>query len=138
LPSGGFLSPLAEPAYRNGRRWRCCTRILGSYQKRPPSNRGSGRRSSRLSRRASISIPSIWISGCDDRSERLLTRFLRQKYQGRKVDLVILIAFPTLHFFLQHRDELFPGVPANDRLRFEVLLSELSAVFSGLPALEID
>jgi signal transduction histidine kinase/ABC-type uncharacterized transport system substrate-binding protein len=48
----------------------------------------------------------------EDRSERLLTRFLRQKYQSRKVDLVIPVAFPTLHFFLQHRDELFPGVPA--------------------------
>jgi len=48
----------------------------------------------------------------EDRSEQLLTRFLRQKYQGRKVDLVIPVAFPTLHFFLQHRDELFPGVPA--------------------------
>jgi signal transduction histidine kinase/ABC-type uncharacterized transport system substrate-binding protein len=48
----------------------------------------------------------------EDRSEQLLTRFLRQKYQGRKVDLVILVALPTLHFFLQHRAELFPGVPA--------------------------
>ena len=41
-----------------------------------------------------------------------MTRFLRQKYQGRKVDLVIPVAFPALHFFLQHRAELFPGVPA--------------------------
>ena len=48
----------------------------------------------------------------EDRGERLMTRFLRQKYQGRKVDLVIPVAFPALHFFLQHRAELFPGVPA--------------------------
>ncbi len=48
----------------------------------------------------------------EDPSERLLMRFLRQKYQGRKVDLVIPVAFPALHFFLQHRAELFPGVPA--------------------------
>jgi signal transduction histidine kinase len=48
----------------------------------------------------------------DDPQEGLLTRFLRQKYQGRKVDLVIPVAFPALHFFLQHRAELFPGVPA--------------------------
>jgi signal transduction histidine kinase/ABC-type uncharacterized transport system substrate-binding protein len=47
-----------------------------------------------------------------DQSERLLTRFLRQKYQGRKVDLVIPVAFPALRFFLQHRAEIFPGVPA--------------------------
>jgi len=48
----------------------------------------------------------------EDRSGRLLTRFLRQKYQGRKVDLVIPVAFPALNFFLRHRAELFPGVPA--------------------------
>ena len=48
----------------------------------------------------------------EDRSERLLTRFLRQKYRGREVDLVVSVAFPTLRFFLQHRAELFPGVPA--------------------------
>ena len=48
----------------------------------------------------------------EDPKEQLLTRFLRQKYQGRKVDLVIPVAFPALHFFLQHRAELFPGVPA--------------------------
>lgn len=48
----------------------------------------------------------------EDRGEQLLTRFLRQKYQGRKVDLVIPVGFPALHFFLQHRVELFPGVPA--------------------------
>lgn len=34
----------------------------------------------------------------EDRSERLLTRFLRQKYQGRKVDLVIPVAFPARTF----------------------------------------
>jgi signal transduction histidine kinase len=48
----------------------------------------------------------------EGRNDELLTRFLRQKYQGRRVDLVIPVAFPTLHFFLQHRAELFPGVPA--------------------------
>ena len=47
----------------------------------------------------------------EDRSKRLVMQFLRQKYQGRKVDLVIPVAFPALHFFLQHRAELFPGVP---------------------------
>ena len=48
----------------------------------------------------------------EDSSKRLVTRYLRQKYQGRKVDLVIPVAFPALQFFLQHRAELFPGVPA--------------------------
>src|SRR6266850_2589251 len=48
----------------------------------------------------------------EDRVKRLVKRFLRHKYQGRKVDLVIPVAFPALRFFLQHRAEVFPGVPA--------------------------
>jgi len=48
----------------------------------------------------------------EDPAGQSLTRFLRRKYQGRKVDLVIPVAFPALHFFLRHRAELFPGVPA--------------------------
>ena len=48
----------------------------------------------------------------EDPTDQSLTRFLRRKYQGRKVDLVIPVAFPALHFFLRHRAELFPGVPA--------------------------
>ena len=48
----------------------------------------------------------------EDSRERQLTRFLRQKYEARKVDLIIPVAFPTLRFFLKHRLELFPGVPA--------------------------
>jgi ABC-type uncharacterized transport system substrate-binding protein len=48
----------------------------------------------------------------EDPADQSLTRFLRRKYQGRKVDLVIPVAFPALHFFLRHRAELFPGVPA--------------------------
>lgn len=48
----------------------------------------------------------------EDPKEQLLTRFLLEKYQGRRVDLVIPVAFPALHFFLHHRAELFPGVPA--------------------------
>ena len=48
----------------------------------------------------------------EDSRERQLTRFLRQKYEARKIDLIIPVAFPTLRFFLKHRAELFPGVPA--------------------------
>jgi len=36
---------------------------------------------------------------------------LRQKYAGRKVDLVITGLSSGLDFALEHRDELFPGVP---------------------------
>ena len=48
----------------------------------------------------------------EDRSERQLIRFLRQKYKDRKIDLIIPVAFPTLRFFLKHRADLFPGAPA--------------------------
>jgi signal transduction histidine kinase len=37
--------------------------------------------------------------------------FLRQKYAGRKVDLVIAATSTSLDFLLEHRDELFPSVP---------------------------
>ncbi|HVK14744.1 MAG TPA: hypothetical protein VM597_38760, partial [Gemmataceae bacterium] len=36
---------------------------------------------------------------------------LRQKYAGRKVDLVIAGLSSGLDFVLEHRDDLFPGVP---------------------------
>jgi PAS domain S-box-containing protein len=36
---------------------------------------------------------------------------LRQKYAGRNVDLVIAVMSSGLDFALEHRDELFPGVP---------------------------
>jgi signal transduction histidine kinase/ABC-type uncharacterized transport system substrate-binding protein len=40
-----------------------------------------------------------------------LAEFLRQKYAGRKIDLVIAGLAPALDFALKHRDEVFPGVP---------------------------
>jgi PAS domain S-box-containing protein len=40
-----------------------------------------------------------------------LAEFLRQKYAGRKIDLVIAGLAPALDFALEHRDEVFPGVP---------------------------
>jgi signal transduction histidine kinase len=48
----------------------------------------------------------------DEQYERRVIAFLREKYAGRRVDLVMPVAFPTLRFFLKHRAELFPGVPA--------------------------
>jgi signal transduction histidine kinase/ABC-type uncharacterized transport system substrate-binding protein len=38
-------------------------------------------------------------------------RYLRAKYGRRKPDLVIALPNTTLQFVLDHRDELFPGVP---------------------------
>src|SRR5262249_38410432 len=43
--------------------------------------------------------------------EQHLTKFLRQKYADRKVELVIVGLSPSLDFVLKHREEIFPGVP---------------------------
>jgi hypothetical protein len=40
-----------------------------------------------------------------------LVRHLRAKYGTRKPDVLIAVANPVLQFALEHRDELFPGVP---------------------------
>ena len=40
-----------------------------------------------------------------------LARFLRQKYEARKVELVIAGLAPALDFALEHREEIFPGIP---------------------------
>ena len=50
-----------------------------------------------------------------------LADYIRQKYRGRRIDVVIAIADPALRFVLDHRDELFPDVPI---------------VYSGLAVLE--
>jgi PAS domain S-box-containing protein len=43
--------------------------------------------------------------------QRHLATFLRQKYAGRNVDLVIAGLAPALDFALKHREEIFPGIP---------------------------
>ena len=40
-----------------------------------------------------------------------LRDYIRRKYEGRHIDVVIAIASAALQFALQHREELFPGVP---------------------------
>jgi PAS domain S-box-containing protein len=42
---------------------------------------------------------------------KLQAEFLRRKYEGRKVDLVITWLSPALDFAIEHRQEIFPGVP---------------------------
>jgi signal transduction histidine kinase len=44
-------------------------------------------------------------------ASQALADYIRQKYRGRRIDVVIAIADPALRFVLDHRDELFPGVP---------------------------
>jgi PAS domain S-box-containing protein len=43
--------------------------------------------------------------------QQSLADFLRRKYEGRKIDLVIAGLAPALDFALKYRDEVFPGVP---------------------------
>jgi PAS domain S-box-containing protein len=47
----------------------------------------------------------------DDRYQRQLAEFLRQKYDGRKIDVVIPVMAPALDFALKYREEVVPGVP---------------------------
>jgi len=35
----------------------------------------------------------------------------KQRYAGRRLDLVVTVCEPALNFALRHRDEIFPGVP---------------------------
>ena len=42
--------------------------------------------------------------------ETHLVQFLRAKYEGRHIDVVVPVASTALRFALAHRDELFPGV----------------------------
>ena len=43
--------------------------------------------------------------------ERSLSEAFRHAYGGQKLDLVMVAAYPALRFALQHRDQIFPGVP---------------------------
>jgi signal transduction histidine kinase len=44
-------------------------------------------------------------------ASRTLAGYIRQKYEGRRLDVVIAVADPALRFVLDHRAALFPGVP---------------------------
>jgi PAS domain S-box-containing protein len=40
-----------------------------------------------------------------------LSETLQQAYKGAKLDLVVVQGYPALHFLLDYRDQMFPGVP---------------------------
>ena len=46
-----------------------------------------------------------------DAASLALADYIRRKYRGRRIDVVIAIADPALQFVLDHRDELFPDAP---------------------------
>ena len=43
--------------------------------------------------------------------EANLTRYLRERYAGRRIDLIMPVSSLSLRFVLRHREEIFPGVP---------------------------
>jgi signal transduction histidine kinase len=43
--------------------------------------------------------------------EANLARYLRERYAGRKIDLIMPVSSLSLRFLLRHREEIFPGVP---------------------------
>src|SRR5689334_339312 len=46
-----------------------------------------------------------------DNQARILSEYLRQKYAGRRLDVIIAGASETLNFLLKYRKDLFPEVP---------------------------
>jgi PAS domain S-box-containing protein len=69
-----------------------------------------------------------------DEQARLLSEYLRQKYAGRKLDVIISGVSRSLDFLLKYRSDLFPGVPivfANDRpVRADVAAAAGAAGFT--------
>jgi signal transduction histidine kinase len=52
------------------------------------------------------------LSRFDSEMYRTLLRDeFRAKYAGKKIDVVVAVMEPSLNFLLQHRDEIFPGIP---------------------------
>jgi PAS domain S-box-containing protein len=46
-----------------------------------------------------------------DQQETVLVRYLKERYAGRRIDLVVPVAGSALEFALAHREELFPAAP---------------------------
>ena len=44
--------------------------------------------------------------------EKVYVDFLRQKYAGKHIDLLLMMGNVAMEFVSRHRDELFPGTPA--------------------------
>ncbi|MGB8768664.1 MAG: PAS domain S-box protein [Candidatus Korobacteraceae bacterium] len=43
--------------------------------------------------------------------EKSLSQILSDQYNGIKLDLVVVAAYPALQFAVRHRDQIFPGAP---------------------------
>jgi signal transduction histidine kinase len=58
----------------------------------------------------------------EEQASTALKDYVRRKFQGRRIDLVIAVTDTSLRFVLEHREDLFPGAPV---------------IFSGLVVPEI-
>ncbi len=47
----------------------------------------------------------------DERHRRTLVEYLRAKYSGRKIDLILVVSSLAFEFVLERGEELFPGIP---------------------------
>jgi signal transduction histidine kinase len=70
----------------------------------------------------------------DARGRGLLADFLRQKYVGQRIDLLVAGLAPSLDFALEYRQTIFPGVPLDEE---EVRKRTIPADVIGIP-LEMD
>ncbi len=67
---------------------------------------------------ASTSPPVDWFAEYFDfarfpeaEQDANLTRYLKERYAGRRIDLILPVSSLSLNFLLRHRAEVFPGVP---------------------------
>ena len=105
-----------SPRLRSARREPCWPFIAGSEVF--PANSSAGRRHSRgpgvatpicrSTTSRNISSPTGFRR---KQASPALADYIRRKYRGRRIDLVIAMTNPALQFVLDHRDELFPDAP---------------------------
>lgn len=46
-----------------------------------------------------------------DKHQQQFASFLKNKYTGIKIDMIVVALRPSFDFILKHRDDIFPGVP---------------------------
>ncbi|HSO76360.1 MAG TPA: hypothetical protein VLU47_16120, partial [Blastocatellia bacterium] len=63
----------------------------------------------------------------DDVYETELVNFWQKKYEGRKIDLIIVCVASAFDLLSRHREELFPGTPAVFCVLFEQEVSRIKA-----------
>src|SRR5262245_61099633 len=106
--------------------------VAGARQADPPKQvlvLNTSRQSEQFSQVSEREIPNLLADGLAQRIdyyteyfdanrfphpeyEAVYVDFLRQKYGGKRIDLLLLMGEVAMDFVSRHRDELFPGTPA--------------------------